>query len=539
MIDPRLTQTTSDAADVGRGVTDRRISWSTSRAKDWADSIETGDRRRARELYEELGRVVADEVADLGGHPVLSHPAINELIRHRVSSLRGHRALDVGCGPTPVAALALAEHGFSAVAVDIAHSIVRLAADTSPRALSFSVSDGERLPFRDGTFDVITCDDVIEHVFDQGALVEELARVAAPQGRVLLVTPNASGLHVLRARAVDLLRGRRRPRSAYHITQSHVRELRWRELRALVTPRFRLASATLIEFPHDGSARWGNRFLRRLPGGHRFGAVHFVELVRHGSAPATDHRMDARSVSIRSHYANMAADDDQTSPGAVRAAFAEARQTHPLRSPVLDVGAGGGANVRDLLATGHSVVAVDISADALARVGLNGRAVAADVAHLPFREAAFASAVCTEVLEHVAEPRVVFAEARRVLQEAGRLYVTVPNYANLAGVHKVLADRRSGRHDWNPWGAHVGGYEALMTGRRLRRYASASFDVERVRALDYGQALTGRFRPLDRLALSRTGQALLRRALPHLHRPGLPVLAWHGMHTELVLTRRD
>jgi SAM-dependent methyltransferase len=241
---------------------------------------------------------------------------------------------------------------------------------------------------------------------------------------------------------------------------------------------------------------------------------------------------------IAEHSARHAVADDQTSPGAVRAALAEARQVLPLASPVLDVGAGGGANVRDLTGSGHAVIAVDISVDALRRAGLQGRSVAADVARLPFRDGAFPSAVCTEVLEHVAEPGAVFAEVSRALAEHGRLYVTVPNYANLAGLHKVLADRRSGRHDWNPWGAHVGGYEALMTGRRLWRSARPWFDLDRVRALDYGQALTGRFRPLDRLATGRAGQAVLRRLLPRLHRPGLPVLAWHGMHTELVLARR-
>lgn len=264
--------------------------------------------------------------------------------------------------------------------------------------------------------------------------------------------------------------------------------------------------------PEAGWTRWADRMRRRPPGPH--------------------------ATSIQSHYAHEAVADDQTSPGAVRAGFAEARSALPLRSPVLDVGAGGGANVADLTASGHTVIAVDISADALLRAGMPGRAVAADIAHLPFRDGAVPSAVCTEVLEHVADPRAVFAELARVLQDTGRLYVTVPNYANLAGVHKLLADRRSGNHEWNPWGAHVGGYEALMTGRRLWRSARPWFEVERVRALDYGQALTGRFAPLDRLALTGLGQAVLRRALPRLHRPGLPVLAWHGMHTELVLSRR-
>ncbi|MDQ1374699.1 MAG: hypothetical protein QOJ09_2037, partial [Actinomycetota bacterium] len=60
------------------------------------------------------------------------------------------------------------------------------------------------------------------------------------------------------------------------------------------------------------------------------------------------------------------------------------------------------------------------------------------------------------------------------------------------------------------------------------------FDVLTVRALDYGQALTGRFRVLDRAAWSRPGQVLLRKALPLLEDPKWPVLPMHGMHIAVV-----
>lgn len=50
--------------------------------------------------------------------------------------------------------------------------------------------DDERLPFDDGAFDVIESMDVVEHVVDAQAYLDELGRVLAPRGVILLASPN-------------------------------------------------------------------------------------------------------------------------------------------------------------------------------------------------------------------------------------------------------------------------------------------------------------------------------------------------------------
>jgi len=50
----------------------------------------------------------------------------------------------------------------------------------------------------------------------------------------------------------------------------------------------------------------------------------------------------------------------------------------------------------------------------------------ADAAELPFVADCFDAVVCTEVLEHVPEPRRVLSEAHRILRPGGRLLLTVP-----------------------------------------------------------------------------------------------------------------
>lgn len=48
----------------------------------------------------------------------------------------------------------------------------------NPRLCGVSLYDGYNLPFRDNSFDIVTCVDVIEHVEDYNRLIVEMLRVA-------------------------------------------------------------------------------------------------------------------------------------------------------------------------------------------------------------------------------------------------------------------------------------------------------------------------------------------------------------------------
>lgn len=114
------------------------------------------------------------------------------LARYRLAAqlAAGRRVLDVACGEGYGAA-AMADAGAASVtAVDIDAATV----DHVRRryAVDARVGDVQALPFDDGSFDLVVSFETIEHVQEPQRALDELARVRAPGGLVLISTPNAS-----------------------------------------------------------------------------------------------------------------------------------------------------------------------------------------------------------------------------------------------------------------------------------------------------------------------------------------------------------
>ena len=105
---------------------------------------------------------------------------------------RPWRALDVGCGSGVVADF-LAEQGAVVDAVDSNEAAIRFAREQFPRGgLRFHLGQANAIDFPEGTFDLIVCMEVLEHLAaDQGAdLLRRLGRLLAPEGQLLVTTPN-------------------------------------------------------------------------------------------------------------------------------------------------------------------------------------------------------------------------------------------------------------------------------------------------------------------------------------------------------------
>ncbi len=112
-----------------------------------------------------------------------SHP-----VRHLPSRIRS--VLDMGCNIG-----ALLSHirqlrpGIAAFGVDINSEALRRANETEIVCQSASSS----LPFVDGSFECVTCIQVLEHIprKERQATLEEIHRVLRPGGRLILSTPHA------------------------------------------------------------------------------------------------------------------------------------------------------------------------------------------------------------------------------------------------------------------------------------------------------------------------------------------------------------
>jgi SAM-dependent methyltransferase len=100
----------------------------------------------------------------------------------------GTRLLDVSCGSGFLLETARAR-GVDAFGVDLSEEAVRLARRVDPGA-RVVVGAGERLAFRDATFDYVTCLGSLEHFLDMGQGLREMLRVAKPAARFCIMVPN-------------------------------------------------------------------------------------------------------------------------------------------------------------------------------------------------------------------------------------------------------------------------------------------------------------------------------------------------------------
>jgi 2-polyprenyl-6-hydroxyphenyl methylase / 3-demethylubiquinone-9 3-methyltransferase len=106
---------------------------------------------------------------------------------------------------------------------------------------------------------------------------------------------------------------------------------------------------------------------------------------------------------------------------------------------VLDVGAGGGFLSVELAQRGAHVVALDLAARALkaacteaSKRALALSAVAASAEQVPLKDAVFDLVVCTDVLPHIVDKKLVFDELARLVKPGGQLFVATMNRTALA-----------------------------------------------------------------------------------------------------------
>lgn len=102
----------------------------------------------------------------------------------------GSRVLDVGCS-SGYLARPLTERGCAVVGVELDEAAAAVAREVCEEVLVGDVETLE-LPFPAGSFDVVLCGDLVEHLRDPQRFLERVRPLIRPDGRLVLTTPNVA-----------------------------------------------------------------------------------------------------------------------------------------------------------------------------------------------------------------------------------------------------------------------------------------------------------------------------------------------------------
>ncbi len=116
----------------------------------------------------------------------------NALTKHYGQDLSQVRLLDIGCGGG-VLAEEFALAGCRVAGIDISPrsiAVARAHADKSGLSIDYRIAEATNLPFENGSFEAVSCCDMLEHVPDWEQVIAEAGRVLKPGGLFFFDTIN-------------------------------------------------------------------------------------------------------------------------------------------------------------------------------------------------------------------------------------------------------------------------------------------------------------------------------------------------------------
>jgi ubiquinone/menaquinone biosynthesis C-methylase UbiE len=118
-----------------------------------------------------------------------------QLINRELTHFKPKNFLDVGCGSgdrTRQVANHFQIQSENVYGVDYNHTLVSQCQEIfNAQQLDLEIED---LPFDDGCFDLVICNQVLEHLKNEQGAIENIVRVTKPQGYILIGIPNLAHL---------------------------------------------------------------------------------------------------------------------------------------------------------------------------------------------------------------------------------------------------------------------------------------------------------------------------------------------------------
>jgi 2-polyprenyl-6-hydroxyphenyl methylase/3-demethylubiquinone-9 3-methyltransferase len=144
-----------------------------------------------------------DPVALLRAESKTKTPWIVDRIKDHGLLSENTQVLDVGCG-AGFLSNELGKLKLKVTGVDLSEESLKVAAkhDTT-KCVHYQTADAYKLPFADGTFDVLTAMDFLEHVEDPASVIKEFSRVLKPNGLFIFHTFNRNILAHLVIKIVE------------------------------------------------------------------------------------------------------------------------------------------------------------------------------------------------------------------------------------------------------------------------------------------------------------------------------------------------
>jgi SAM-dependent methyltransferase len=119
----------------------------------------------------------------------------------------GERVLDIATGTGIVARMAATQVGGEGkvTGTDVNEGMLAAAAAAGPEDVEWQPAEATSLPFPDGSYDLVTCQQGLQFLIDRPAALHEMRRVLAPQGRVAIAVWRGIAVNPAFVAVVDVL----------------------------------------------------------------------------------------------------------------------------------------------------------------------------------------------------------------------------------------------------------------------------------------------------------------------------------------------